>query len=65
MQDFPISLDIPGENFNGVYSANEYLTRVNLMKAYLFPKWDTPVIKGNIVSVVGGRKCCPGLCKDR
>ena len=50
----PYFMDIPGENFNGVYSANEYLTRVNLMKAYLFPKWDTPVIKGNIVSVVGG-----------
>ena len=50
----PYFMGIPGENFNGVYSANEYLTRVNLMKAYLFPKWDTPVIKGNIVSVVGG-----------
>ncbi len=50
----PYFLGIPGENFNGVYSANEYLTRVNLMKAYLFPQWDTPVIKGNIVSVVGG-----------
>jgi glutamate synthase (NADPH) small chain len=50
----PYFMGIPGENFNGVYSANEYLTRVNLMKAYLFPEWDTPVIKGNIVSVVGG-----------
>jgi glutamate synthase (NADPH/NADH) small chain len=50
----PYFMGISGENFNGVYSANEYLTRVNLMKAYLFPKWDTPVIKGNIVSVVGG-----------
>jgi glutamate synthase (NADPH/NADH) small chain len=50
----PYFMGIPGENFNGVYSANEYLTRVNLMKAYLFPQWDTPVIKGNIVSVVGG-----------
>jgi glutamate synthase (NADPH/NADH) small chain len=50
----PYFMGIPGENFNGVYSANEYLTRVNLMKAYLFPQWDTPVLKGNIVSVVGG-----------
>jgi len=50
----PYFMGIPGENFNGVYSANEYLTRVNLMKAYLFPKWDTPIIKGRVVSVVGG-----------
>lgn len=45
---------IPGENLAGVYSANEYLTRVNLMKAYLFPKYDTPVIKGRRVAVIGG-----------
>ncbi|MHB1347063.1 MAG: NADPH-dependent glutamate synthase, partial [Candidatus Humimicrobiaceae bacterium] len=50
----PYFLGISGENLNGVYSANEYLTRVNLMKAYLFPKWDTPVKKADIVSVVGG-----------
>ncbi len=50
----PYFMGIPGENFNGVYSANEYLTRANLMKAYLFPEWDTPVLKGNTVSVVGG-----------
>src|SRR5450830_1575713 len=50
----PYFLNIPGENLNGVYSANEYLTRVNLMKAYLFPKWDTPIKKADIVSVVGG-----------
>jgi len=50
----PYFLSIPGENLNGVYSANEYLTRVNLMKAYLFPKWDTPIKKADIVSVVGG-----------
>jgi len=36
----------PGENLNGVYSANEYLTRSNLMKAYLFPAYDTPIAKG-------------------
>lgn len=50
----PYFMDIPGENYNGVYSANEYLTRVNLMKSYLFPDWDTPVKKGSVVSVVGG-----------
>jgi len=50
----PYFLGIPGENLNGVYSANEYLTRVNLMKAYLFPEWDTPIKKADIVSVIGG-----------
>ncbi|MBM3700008.1 MAG: NADPH-dependent glutamate synthase [Actinobacteria bacterium] len=50
----PYFLGIPGENLNGVYSANEYLTRVNLMKGYLFPAWDTPVKKASIVSVIGG-----------
>ncbi len=49
----PMFMRIPGENYNGVYSANEYLTRVNLMKAYLFPEWDTPVKVGNKVAVVG------------
>ncbi|MFN2225432.1 MAG: FAD-dependent oxidoreductase, partial [Anaerolineae bacterium] len=44
---------IPGENYNGVYSANEFLTRVNLMKAYLFPEWDTPVKIGRNVAVIG------------
>lgn len=50
----PSFLKIPGENLNGVYSANEFLTRVNLMKAYLFPEYDTPVNVGNKVAVVGG-----------
>ena len=50
----PIFLGIPGENLNGVYSANEFLTRVNLMKAYEFPKQDTPVWRGRKVAVVGG-----------
>ncbi|HID71506.1 MAG TPA: NAD(P)-dependent oxidoreductase, partial [Thermoplasmata archaeon] len=50
----PIFLGIPGENLCGVYSANEYLTRSNLMKAYLHPENDTPVIKGKNVIVVGG-----------
>lgn len=45
---------IPGENYNGVYSANEFLTRVNLMKAYLFPEYDTPIKVGKHVCVVGG-----------
>jgi len=39
----PWFMDIPGENLNGVYSANEYLTRMNLMKGYLFPEFDTPI----------------------
>ena len=50
----PVFLGIPGENLNGVYSANEFLTRVNLMKAYLFPEYDTPIKKGKKVAVVGG-----------
>jgi glutamate synthase (NADPH) small chain len=50
----PYFLDIPGEDLNGVYSANEFLTRCNLMKAYLFPVYDTPVITGKNVVVVGG-----------
>lgn len=45
---------IPGESLNGVYSANEFLTRINLMKAYTFPKTDTPVQVGRRVAVVGG-----------
>lgn len=50
----PMFLNIPGENLNGIYSANEFLTRVNLMKAYLFPQYDTPITKGKNVAVVGG-----------
>ncbi len=50
----PYFLDIPGENLNGVYSANEFLTRANLMKAYLFPEYDTPVRVGSRVAVIGG-----------
>lgn len=50
----PYFLNIPGENLNGVYSANEFLTRSNLMKAYLFPEYDTPVRVGNKVAVIGG-----------
>lgn len=50
----PRFMDIPGENFNGVYSANEYLTRVNLMEAYDFPNSHTPVKLGKKVAVIGG-----------
>jgi len=47
-------MNVPGENLKGVYSANEYLTRVNLMAAYEFPSADTPVLIGKRVAVVGG-----------
>jgi glutamate synthase (NADPH/NADH) small chain len=50
----PMFMNIPGENLNGIYSANEYLTRVNLMKAYMFPEYDTPVKLGRRVAVIGG-----------
>jgi glutamate synthase (NADPH/NADH) small chain len=50
----PWFMNIPGENLNGVYSANEYLTRANLMKAYLFPDYDTPIVRGKRVAVIGG-----------
>ncbi len=50
----PSFMKIPGENFNGVYSSNEFLTRINLMKAYKFPEWDTPIKVGKRVAVVGG-----------
>ena len=49
----PTFLNIPGENLIGIFSANEYLTRSNLMKAYLFPKYDTPVILGKNVITLG------------
>jgi glutamate synthase (NADPH) small chain len=50
----PMFLGVPGENLSGVYSANEFLTRVNLMKAYKFPEFDTPVKVGQRVAVIGG-----------
>lgn len=50
----PNWMRIPGENLVGVYSANEYLTRVNLMKAYAFPEYDTPVYLGRRAAVIGG-----------
>lgn len=50
----PWFMNIPGENLNGVYTANEYLTRMNLMKGYLFPRYATPIKQHMRVAVVGG-----------
>ena len=50
----PRFMHIPGENLLGIYSANEFLTRMNLMKAYKFPDYDTPVKVGEKVGVIGG-----------
>ena len=50
----PAFLNVPGENLNGVYSANEYLTRANLMRAFEFPRADTPIARGKKVAVFGG-----------
>ena len=50
----PNFLNIAGENLNGIYSANEFLTRINLMDAYKFPKYDTPIKIGKRVVVIGG-----------
>ena len=50
----PRFMHIPGENLAGIYSANEFLTRVNLMKAYKFPEYDTPIKKAKRVAVIGG-----------
>ena len=50
----PNFMKIPGENLNGVYSANEFLTRTNLMKAYDFPHTDTPIKVGKRAAVIGG-----------
>ena len=50
----PWFMEIPGENLNGVYSANEYLTRCNLMKGFRFPAFDTPIKRPSKVAVLGG-----------
>ncbi len=50
----PQFMHIPGENLGGIYSANEFLTRVNLMKAYKFPEYDTPIKRAKRVAVIGG-----------
>ncbi len=49
----PQFMGIEGEKLNGVYSANEFLIRANLMKSYLFPEWDTPIVVGKKVGVIG------------
>ena len=49
----PRFLHLPGENLKGVYSANEFLIRTNLMKAYRFPEYDTPITVGDVVAVIG------------
>ena len=58
----PMFMNIPGEGLSGVYSANEYLTRTNLMKAYL-PEYDTPVKKSRAVAVVGGGNVAMDACR--
>lgn len=50
----PSFMNVEGENLNGIMSANEYLTRLNLMKAYLFPSYDTPIKRAKNVAVIGG-----------
>ncbi|MGQ9539017.1 MAG: NADPH-dependent glutamate synthase [Candidatus Bathycorpusculaceae bacterium] len=50
----PQFLGVPGENLGGIYSANEFLIRVNLMKSYAFPVYDTPIRIGKHVAVIGG-----------
>jgi len=50
----PKFMNIPGENLINIFSSNEYLTRVNLMKAFKFPEYDTPIVRGKNVVVVGG-----------
>ena len=61
----PKFMNIPGEEFAGVYSANEYLTRVNLMKAYKYPQYDSPVLdcKGKSVAVIGGGNTAMDACR--
>ena len=58
----PRFMNIPGEGLAGVCSANEYLTRINLMKAYL-DEYDTPVLKSRAVAVVGGGNVAMDACR--
>ena len=58
----PMFMNIPGESLAGVYSANEYLTRTNLMKAYL-PEYDTPIEHSHAVAVVGGGNVAMDACR--
>ncbi|MBI4979914.1 MAG: NADPH-dependent glutamate synthase [Spirochaetes bacterium] len=59
----PAFLGVEGENLNGVYSANEYLTRVNLMSAYRFPESDTPVIRHKRIAIFGGGNVAMDSCR--
>jgi len=59
----PFFMHIPGENLAGVYSANEFLTRVNLMKAYQFPEYRTPVKVGKRTAVIGGGNTAMDSCR--
>lgn len=61
----PKFMNIPGEEFAGVYSANEFLTRVNLMKAYDYPNHDSPILncKGKSVAVIGGGNTAMDACR--
>ncbi len=59
----PQFLNIPGENLSGVYSANEYLTRSNLMRAYEFPNYDTPTKRAKHVGVVGSGNVAMDACR--
>jgi len=59
----PQFLGIPGENLNRVYSANEFLTRINLMKGYMFPNFSTPVSIGEVVAVAGAGNVAFDCCR--
>ena len=61
----PHFMGIEGESLNGVYSANEFLTRINLMKGYKFPEYDTPVYVGKNVAVLGGGNVAMDATQDR
>jgi glutamate synthase (NADPH/NADH) small chain len=50
----PKFMCVPGEDLNGVYSANEFLTRINFMRSHAFPQFDTPIRRGQRVAVIGG-----------
>ena len=58
-------MQIDGENLNGVYSANEFLTRVNLMKAYEFPNYATPVYVGKKAAIVGAGNVAMDAARTR
>ncbi|MCD4656608.1 MAG: NADPH-dependent glutamate synthase [Planctomycetes bacterium] len=59
----PWFMNIEGENLNGVYSSNEYLTRSNLLSAYRFPEYDTPIRRGRFVATVGGGNVAMDSCR--